>query len=190
MPFKFLELDINGLFIIEPKIFGDSRGYFFESYNENDFFKAGIKERFFQDNQSKSLKGVLRGLHFQKKFSQAKLVRVLEGEVYDVAVDLRNDSLTFAHYYGVILSEENKKQFFIPKGFAHGFLVLSESATFSYKCSDFYHVEDESGIIYNDKTININWKHGNYLISDKDFKLNNFDINKKYFSKDGKWIGE
>lgn len=192
MAFTFEKLNIEGLIIAEPKVFGDSRGYFLETYSERDFFEAGITEKFVQDNQSKSTKNVLRGLHFQKKNCQAKLVRVLEGEVFDVAVDLRNESPTFGKYYGVLLSEENKKQFFIPKGFAHGFIVLSDSAVFAYKCSDFYYPQEEGGIIFNDETVNIDWNVdiNNLIVSEKDLKLPKFDRNKKYFSLDGIWIGE
>lgn len=165
--------EIEGLKVIEPTVFGDSRGYFFESYNYNDYKAAGIPEVFVQDNQSASKKGVLRGLHFQKEFPQDKLVRVIRGEVYDVAVDLRKDSKTYGKWYGVILSEENKKQFFIPKNFAHGFLVLSDYAEFAYKCTDFYHANDEGGLIWNDPDIGIEWplQEGVELImSEKDQK--------------------
>ena len=173
MKFKKIETGVKDLFIIEPQIFEDSRGYFFESYNEADFIKAGIDKKFVQDNQSMSLRGVLRGLHFQKEHPQAKLVRVISGEVYDVAVDLRKGSATFGKYFGVILSAENKKQFFIPEGFAHGFLVLSEKAEFAYKCSDFYQPSDEGGIIWNDKDIAIDWpipEGVEPIISEKDTK--------------------
>ena len=149
--------EIEGLKVIEPKVFGDERGYFFESYNYNDYAAAGITEQFVQDNQSASKKGVLRGLHFQKEFPQGKLVRVIRGEVFDVAVDIREGSKTYGKWFGVILSEENKKQFFIPKGFAHGFLVLSDYAEFAYKCTDFYHPNDEGGILWNDPDIGIEW---------------------------------
>lgn len=165
--------DIEGLKVIEPKVFGDSRGYFFESYNYNDYAAAGITEQFVQDNQSASKRGVLRGLHFQKEFPQDKLVRVIRGEVFDVAVDLRRDSKTFGKWFGVVLSEENKKQFFIPKNFAHGFLVLSDYAEFAYKCTDFYHPNDEGGLIWNDPEIGIEWplQEGvELLLSDKDQK--------------------
>ena len=148
---------IEGLKVIEPAVFGDARGYFMETYNYNDFKAAGIPEVFVQDNQSASKKGVLRGLHFQKHFPQDKLVRVIRGEVYDVAVDLREGSRTFGQWYGVLLSEENKKQFFIPKNFAHGFLVLSDYAEFCYKCTDFYHPNDEGGLAWNDPEIGIVW---------------------------------
>lgn len=168
----FNKTDIEGVFIIEPKVFGDSRGYFYESYNQKEFENNGLIYNFVQDNQSRSFKGVLRGLHFQKKHPQAKLVRVIEGEVYDVAVDLRKDSSTFGKYVGVLLSAENKKMFMIPKGFAHGFLVLSEKATFAYKCDDFYHPEDEGGIMFNDETINIDWPKIDceIVLSEKDKK--------------------
>lgn len=167
--FNFIKTEIEDLFIIEPKIFGDNRGYFMETYNKKDFENAGINLKFVQDNQSKSKKGVLRGLHFQKKFPQSKLVRVLEGEVFDVAVDLRKDSKTYGKWVGVILSAENNRQFMIPRGFAHGFLVLSESATFTYKCDEFYHPEDEGGIMWNDPDINVTWpKMDEIILSEKD----------------------
>lgn len=149
--------DIEGLKMITPKVFADARGYFVETYNYNDFKEAGISQVFVQDNQSASVRGVLRGLHFQKQYPQDKLVRVIRGEVYDVAVDLRKGSPTFGKWHGVVLSEENKKQFFIPKNFAHGFLVLSDYAEFCYKCSDFYHPNDEGGLIWNDSAIGIEW---------------------------------
>ena len=163
----------EGLYEIQPKVFGDARGYFFEVYSEKDFFEAGLKMKFVQDNQSASKKGVLRGLHFQKEFPQDKLVRVVRGEVFDVAVDLREGSATFGQWFGVLLSEENKKQFFVPKGFAHGFLVLSDYAEFAYKCTDFYHPNDEGGLLYNDPEIGVEWPipEGMELImSEKDTK--------------------
>ena len=160
---------IKDLYIIEPKVFGDERGYFMETYKKSDFENVGMHYKFVQDNQSKSKKGVLRGLHYQKTFPQAKLVRVLEGEVYDVAVDLRKNSPTYGKYFGLILSGDNKKMFMIPRGFAHGFLVLSESATFAYKCDELYHPEDEGGILWNDPDINIDWPiKENILLSEKD----------------------
>ncbi|MGF7002039.1 dTDP-4-dehydrorhamnose 3,5-epimerase [Lachnospiraceae bacterium PFB1-21] len=165
--------EIEGLKIITPTIHGDKRGYFMESYNLEDFKEAGIDTVFVQDNQSSSTKGVLRGLHFQINYPQDKLVRVLRGEVYDVAVDLRKGSPTYGQWQGVLLSEENHKQFFIPKNFAHGFLVLSDSAEFAYKCSDFYHANDEGGILYNDPALDIDWpiSEGMELnISEKDQK--------------------
>ncbi|MBR3761421.1 MAG: dTDP-4-dehydrorhamnose 3,5-epimerase [Lachnospiraceae bacterium] len=164
---------IEGLKVITPTVFGDSRGYFMETYNYNDYKAAGIPEIFVQDNQSASKKGVLRGLHFQKEYPQDKLVRVVRGEVFDVAVDLREGSATFGQWHGVLLSEENKKQFFIPKGFAHGFLVLSDFAEFAYKCTDFYHPNDEGGLLYNDPEIGVKWPipDGMELImSEKDAK--------------------
>ena len=148
---------IKGLKVVEPTVFGDARGYFMETYNYNDFKEAGIDVEFVQDNQSSSHKGVLRGLHFQINYPQDKLVRVVSGEVFDVAVDLREGSETYGKWFGVVLSAENKKQFFIPKGFAHGFLVLSEHAEFVYKCSDFYHPNDEGGLIWNDPDIGVEW---------------------------------
>lgn len=162
---------IEGLKVITPTVFGDHRGYFMETYQYEDYKAAGIDVQFVQDNQSASKKGVLRGLHFQINYPQDKLVRVIKGEVYDVAVDMRKGSETYGQWYGVRLSEENKKSFFIPKNFAHGFLVLSDYAEFCYKCSDFYHPNDEGGIIYNDAEIGIEWpiEDGMELImSDKD----------------------
>ncbi len=154
---KVTTCEIEGLYEIEPTVFGDARGYFMETYNYQDFKEAGIDVQFVQDNQSASKKGVLRGLHFQINYPQDKLVRVLRGEVFDVAVDLRKGSKTYGKWHGVLLSEENKKQFFIPKDFAHGFLVLSDYAEFAYKCTDFYHPNDEGGLIYNDPEIGIDW---------------------------------
>lgn len=155
---------IQGLCIIQPTVHGDGRGYFMESYNQNDMKEAGLDLVFVQDNQSCSTKGVLRGLHFQKEFPQGKLVRVIKGCVFDVAVDLRKDSDTFGKWFGVELTEENKKQFYIPEGFAHGFLVLSDTAEFCYKCTDFYHSGDEGGLAWNDPEIGIQWPTviGNY----------------------------
>ena len=168
---NFIKTEIEGVYIIEPKVFGDNRGYFMESYNESVFKANGLNYNFVQDNESKSKKGVLRGLHFQIKYPQAKLVRVIEGEVFDVAVDLRKDSKTYGKWVGVILSSENKRQFMIPRGFAHGFVVLSETATFAYKCDEFYHPEDEGGIMWNDPNININWPfEGDVILSEKDKK--------------------
>ncbi len=169
--------EIEGLKLITPTVFGDARGYFMETYNMTDYIDAGINVEFVQDNQSASKKGVLRGLHFQKEFPQDKLVRVVKGEVFDVAVDIRKNSKTYGMWQGVILSEENKKQFFVPKGFAHGFLVLSEYAEFAYKCSDYYNPSDEGGIIWNDATLNIEWPNLDVLeleISDKDKKWSGF----------------
>ncbi|MCX8128602.1 MAG: dTDP-4-dehydrorhamnose 3,5-epimerase [Clostridia bacterium] len=169
--FKLIETGIDGLCIIEPTVFGDNRGYFMEAYNKKDFNEIGLKMDFVQDNQSKSKKGVLRGLHFQKRFPQGKLVRVISGEVFDVAVDLRRNSATFGKWYGVLLSAENKKQFYVPEGFAHGFLVLSDEAEFSYKVTDYYHPEDEGGIMWNDSEIGIKWPLdgiGKPVLSQKD----------------------
>lgn len=149
--------EIEGLCVITPAVHGDSRGYFMETYNKKDMEEAGIDITFVQDNQSMSTKGVLRGLHFQKNFPQAKLVRVIKGSVFDVVVDLRNGSKTFGKWYGIELTEKNKKQFLIPKGFAHGFLVLSDYAEFCYKCDDFYHANDEGGMAWNDPEIGIEW---------------------------------
>ena len=148
---------IEGLHVITPAVHGDSRGYFMETYSQRDMEEAGIYLTFVQDNQSMSTKGVLRGLHFQKKFPQTKLVRVIKGRVFDVAVDLRKDSATYGKWYGVELTEENKKQFLIPRGFAHGFLVLSDTAEFCYKCDDFYHANDEGGLAWNDPNIGVVW---------------------------------
>lgn len=199
MAFEFKQCEINGqkvegLFEIQPKIFGDARGYFLESYSEKDFFEAGLKMKFVQDNQSKSSKGVLRGLHFQTQHPQGKLVRALEGKVYDVAVDLRKGSATFGKYYGVILDAEKQNMFYIPEGFAHGFYVLSDEATFAYKCTDFYHPEDEGGLMWNDSSVGIDWKSVAPEISvpnlsEKDTKHPIFDVNKDYFDINGKWIG-
>lgn len=169
--FIFKETSIKDVFVIETKKFGDNRGYFMETYKKQDFDNAGLKYDFVQDNQSKSKKGVLRGLHFQKTFPQAKLVRCLEGEVFDVCVDLRKNSETYGKWEGVVLSGEKGNQFMIPRGFAHGFLVLSDTATFCYKCDEFYHPEDEGGIAYDDPDVNINWNFdGEILLSEKDKK--------------------
>ena len=169
--FKFTETGIKKVYIIEPKVFGDNRGYFMETYKESDFAEAGLNYRFVQDNQSSSRKGVLRGLHFQKTYPQAKLVRVLFGEVFDVAVDLRKDSETYGQWVGVLLSGENKKQFMIPRGFAHGFVVVSDYAEFAYKCDEFYHPEDEGGLLWNDQDIAVEWPDiGEIILSEKDKK--------------------
>ncbi len=149
--------DIEGLCIIEPTVHGDSRGYFMETFNQKDMYEAGLFFSFVQDNQSMSTKGVLRGLHFQKRFPQTKLVRVIKGMVYDVAVDLRVNSSTFGKHHGEILTADNRKQYLIPRGFAHGFLVLSDEAEFCYKCDDFYHANDEGGLAWNDPEIGIEW---------------------------------
>ena len=169
---KFTETKLKGCFILEPKIFKDERGYFMESFNEKTFQEGiGQKVTFVQDNQSFSTRGVLRGLHYQcGEHAQAKLVRVLQGEVLDVAVDLRPESDTYGQYEAILLSGENQIQFFMPRGFAHGFLVLSETATFFYKCDNFYNKESEGGLAYNDKTVDINWNFPiqDMIISDKD----------------------
>ena len=154
---KVTKCPIEGLYIIEPKVHGDSRGYFMETYNQNDMREAGLDMVFVQDNQSMSVKGVLRGLHYQINYPQGKLVRVVRGRVFDVAVDLRPGSETYGQWYGLELSEENKKQFYISEGFAHGFLVLSDTAEFCYKCTDFYHPNDEGGLAWNDPQIGIRW---------------------------------
>ena len=168
---KVTTCDIEGLYVIEPTVFKDERGYFMETYNQNDFKEAGLNMTFVQDNQSMSVKGVLRGLHFQKQYPQGKLVRAVRGTVFDVAVDLRSDSKTYGKWFGVTLSAENKKQFYIPEGFAHGFLVLS--AEFAYKCTDFYHPGDEGGLLWSDPEIGVDWpiEPGmELIISDKDKK--------------------
>lgn len=154
---KVSKCPIAGLYVIEPTVHGDSRGYFVETYNQKDMKEAGLNMVFVQDNQSMSVKGVLRGLHFQKQYPQGKLVRVIKGRVFDVAVDLRADSETYGKWFGVELSEDNKKQFYISEGFAHGFLVLSETAEFCYKVTDFYHPGDEGGLAWNDPAIGIQW---------------------------------
>ena len=171
--FNFIKTKIEDVYIIETGVFGDKRGYFMETYNYNEFKEAGLDMVFVQDNQSKSSKGVLRGLHFQNTHSQGKLVRVIKGEVFDVAVDLRKKSNTYGQWVGVLLSEENKKQFYIPTGFAHGFLVISEEAEFCYKCTDYYHQEDEGGIKWNDSIINVQWPLDgikDIMLSEKDEK--------------------
>lgn len=180
---NFVPTKLAGCYVIEPKIILDERGYFMESFNEKTF-QEGVEQavHFVQDNQSFSTKGVLRGLHYQTgEHAQAKLVRVLQGEVLDVAVDIRPGSPTFGQYESVLLSDENKKQFFVPRGFAHGFLVLSETATFFYKCDNFYNKESEGGIAYNDKTINIDWQFSfeNLIISEKDKVQPNLENAKK-----------
>lgn len=183
---KVTRLEIEGLCIIEPAVHGDSRGYFMETYNQRDMEEAGLSMKFVQDNQSMSRKGVLRGLHYQKQFPQGKLVRVVRGAVYDVAVDLRRDSKTFGRWYGVELSAENKKQFYIPEGFAHGFLVLSDEAEFCYKVTDFWHPNDEGGLLWNDPQIGIVWPlegMEEILLSDKDRQNPTFEqLNAEGFS--------
>lgn len=168
---KVLGTELEGLVIIEPRIFEDNRGYFFESYQKERYLEAGIPCTFVQDNESRSEKGVVRGLHYQKApYAQSKLVRVMYGEVLDVAVDIRKNSKTYGQWYSLILSAENKKQFFIPHGFAHGFSVLSDEAILTYKCDEYYNFKAERGIIYNDPTLNIDWQVPNseMIISEKD----------------------
>ena len=167
--FLFKETSIEGVYKIDVKKYGDNRGYFMETYKKTDFDEAGLVYNFVQDNQSKSKKGVLRGLHFQKKYPQAKLVRCIEGEVFDICVDLRPGSPTYGKWEGVVLSAEKGNQFMIPRGFAHGFLVLSETATFCYKVDEFYHPEDEAGLMYDDPDIGIEWPDaGEVILSEKD----------------------
>ena len=173
--YKKIDTSIEGVYVIEPTVFGDYRGFFMETYSKGEFKEIGLNYDFVQDNQSKSKKGVLRGLHFQKENSQAKLVRVVKGEVFDVAVDLRPGSKTYGKWEGVILSEENKKMFMIPRGFAHGFLVLSDEAEFTYKCDDIYNHEAEGGLAWNDPEVAIEWplenmKVDELLTSEKDAK--------------------
>lgn len=183
---------IDGLCIIEPAVHGDNRGYFMETYSQRDMEEAGINIVFVQDNQSCSAKGVLRGLHFQKQYPQTKLVRVIKGRVFDVAVDLRADSKTYSKWYGVELTEENKKQFLIPKGFAHGFLVLSDVAEFCYKCDDFYHPGDEGGMAWNDPKIGIVWPEvvGEYngTASAESYRLSD-GTQLNLSDKDQLWVG-
>ena len=196
MPFEFKKCEIEGLCEIQPKIFGDNRGYFLETYSENDFFAAGLNMKFVQDNQTSSTKGVLRGLHFQKNHPQGKLVRSLYGKVYDVAVDLRSGSKTFGKYYGVVLDCEKQNMFYIPPGFAHGFCVLTDLAVFAYKCTDFYHPEDEGGLMWNDPLIGIDWEAvfpgitESANLSEKDKKHAPFALDNKYFDMNAKWIDE
>ena len=183
---------IEGLCLIESTVHGDSRGYFMETFSQKDMYEAGLYFSFVQDNQSMSTKGVLRGLHFQKKFPQTKLVRVIKGSVYDVAVDLRPGSSTFGKYYGVILTEDNRKQYLIPRGFAHGFFVLSDVAEFCYKCDDFYHPNDEGGLAWNDPDIGIVWPEltGEYRGSASALGYSLVDGTSLILSdKDQKWPG-
>ena len=186
--FTIKETPIKGLAVIEPKVFGDERGFFMETYNKKSFEELGLTMDFVQDNHSKSKKGVLRGLHFQTKHTQGKLVHVIKGSVYDVAVDLRKDSETFGKWHAVKLSAENKLMFYIPEGFAHGFLTLEDETEFTYKCTDLYAPEYDSGILWNDETINIDWKFEEFginsdelTISEKDKIQQKFDKTKNYF---------
>ena len=189
--FKKIETGIEGLYIIEPTVFGDERGFFLETYNKKEFEEIGIFEEFIQDNHSKSKKGVLRGLHFQTKHSQGKLVRVIKGSVYDVAIDIRKGSSTYGKWYGIELSAENKKMFFIPKGFAHGFLTLEDDTEFQYKCTDFYAPQYDSGIMWNDKDININWNFEKYGLKEEDIVLSEKDKKHQSFKEyTEKYIGE
>lgn len=182
---------IKGLCLITPAVHGDSRGYFMETYSQRDMAEVGIDVVFVQDNQSMSTKGVLRGLHFQKQYPQTKLVRVIKGEVFDVAVDLRADSETYGHWHGELLTEENKKQFMIPRGFAHGFLVLSDTAEFCYKCDDFYNADDEGGMAWNDPEIGIVWPklEGEYkgTASAEGYTVDGIEL--KLSAKDQEWLG-
>lgn len=179
---------IEGLLEIRPKVFGDARGYFAETYSELDFAQAGLAVRFVQDNESRSRRGVLRGLHFQKRHPQGKLVRVIEGEVFDVAADLRSGSPTFGKWHGVRLSGELKNQFYVPPGFAHGFMVLSDEAVFAYKCTDFYHPEDEDGIRWDDPALGIAWPDlgAAPCLSAKDSGLPALDPGRRYFDREGR----
>ena len=185
---KVTDTKLTDVKIVEMDVFGDHRGFFTESYSKAKFAEHGLKYDFVQDNHSKSKKGVLRGLHFQTKFSQGKLVRVIKGSVYDVAVDLRKESESFGQWFGVLLTEENKTMFYVPEGFAHGFITLEDDTEFLYKCTDFYSPEYDSGILWNDEILNINWKLAEYgikeeelTISEKDQKQQKFNPEKKYF---------
>ena len=188
--FNFIETGLSGVVIIEPTVFGDARGYFMETYTRREFAQGGIDREFVQDNQSKSSRGVLRGLHFQKQHPQGKLVRVISGEVFDVAVDCRPGSATFGKWAGVTLSAENKKMFYVPEGFAHGFVVLSDEAEFTYKCTDYYTPGDEGGIPWNDPTVGVEWPQVGtpFLTSEKDaehpaFVQQNFDYFTRWLAK-------
>ncbi|MDO4639549.1 MAG: dTDP-4-dehydrorhamnose 3,5-epimerase [Leptotrichia hongkongensis] len=186
--FTIKETPIKDLVIIEPKVFGDERGFFMETYNQKSFEELGLTMNFVQDNHSKSKKGVLRGLHFQTKHTQGKLIHVIKGSVYDVAVDLRKDSTTFGKWYSVKLSAKNKLMLYVPEGFAHGFLTLEDETEFVYKCTDLYAPEYDSGLLWSDKTLNIDWKFEEFginpnelTISEKDKVQQKFDKNKNYF---------
>lgn len=181
--FKKIETGIKDLVIIEPTVFGDNRGFFMESYNKKEFEKIGLNMEFVQDNHSKSKKGVLRGLHFQIKHTQGKLVRVIAGSVLDVAVDLRRDSETLGKWYSVLLTAENKKMFYVPEGFAHGFITLEDNTEFQYKCTDYYAPEYDSGIIWNDKDINIDWELEKYGIKEEELSLSEKDKKQQTFKE-------
>ena len=179
MPFVVQKTPLNDLYIIDPRVFGDKRGFFYDSYNKRDFSNLGISDDFVQDNHSKSSKGVLRGLHIQSEHQQVKLIRVISGSVFDVVADLRRKSSSFSQSFSIILSEENKKMLYIPKGFVHGFLALTDSVEFLYKTSDFYYPEFETGIMWNDLDLRISWPFTEYnienpTISDKDKKMYSF----------------
>lgn len=184
MPCSFVETKIKGLIVVEPKVFGDERGFFLESYKYSEFSKNGIIEKFVQDNHSKSSANVLRGLHFQlNPKAQSKLVRAIKGKIIDVAVDLRKDSPTYLEHFKIELTEENKKMLYIPAGFAHGFLSLVDGTEIIYKCTEEYSPEYDCGIIYNDPAINVDWgrSHSDFIVSEKDLKLEKFDKTRKYF---------
>lgn len=188
--FEIIKTPIKDLVVIQPRVFGDERGFFQETYNEKAFEEHGLTMKFVQDNHSKSKKGVLRGLHFQTRHTQGKLVRVVKGSVYDVAVDLRKESETYGQWFGVLLTEENKTMFYVPERFAHGFLTLEDDTEFLYKCTDLYSPEYDSGILWDDRTLNIDWKLEEYgireeelTISEKDLKQQKFDFSKNYFEE-------
>ncbi|MEX2411816.1 MAG: dTDP-4-dehydrorhamnose 3,5-epimerase [Candidatus Paceibacterota bacterium] len=176
---KLVNEPLPGLFVIESKVYSDERGFFLETWHKEWYEKIGIKEEFVQDNWSRSTKGVIRGLHYQMKHAQGKLVSVRRGRIYDIAVDIRPESLTYGKWYGEELSDENHLQLYLPPGFAHGFAVLSEVCDFSYKCTEYYHAGDEGGIIWNDETLNIDWKVENPIVSEKDQFLPAFSSHRK-----------
>ncbi len=188
--FKKIETGIEGLYVIEPTVFGDNRGFFLESYNKNDFNKIGITDEFVQDNHSKSRRGVLRGLHFQTKYSQGKLIRVIRGKIYDIVVDLRKGSKTFGKWFGLEITSENKFILYIPKGFAHGFLTLENETEILYKTTDFYHPEYDSGIMWNDKDINIEWNLEKYNLKEEDLILSEKDTKHQTFKEYVEKLGE
>ncbi|MFI3266969.1 MAG: dTDP-4-dehydrorhamnose 3,5-epimerase [Rikenellaceae bacterium] len=184
--FSTISTPIDGLLIIEPTVFGDSRGFFMETYTKRDFQQIGIESEFVQDNHSCSSKGVLRGLHFQRNNPQGKLIRVVSGSVYDVAVDLRTESKSFGQWFSIILSSENKRQFYIPPRFAHGFLVLEDNTEFVYKCTEYYDPQSDAGLLWNDKDINVDWKLEEFGLSENQILLSDKDIKQPLF-KDIKW---